>query len=275
MRDSGRAIVWGKSRLSGFAAVPTNAEGFMYQIRLFVGAVMILGAFAGQAFAGSDDPWFFTADEIASAYRYQQQFGARLHNPLDPQACLQGKQDFSVNDQGHRFAAPCRFVKETIRQLRELLESGAAKYLFPLDVADADLALPAEVYASKYKNLPREEILPALLREPTLVAVYHTAVHLKPEAGARAVDDAPSKRRAVAGFFDGQSNQILPLGSDGRFDYDSQKLVRVGGLIIMAHFLGEITLVTKNSAVTFDLSFDSDRAAANSTDVVAVRWPAR
>lgn len=241
----------------------------MFQIRSFVGAVMILGAFARQGFAGSDDPWFFTADEIANAYRYQQQFGARVRNPLDPQACLWGEKDFSVNDQGHRFTAPCRFVKETVRQLRELLESGAAKYLFPLDVADADLALPAEVYASKYKNLPREEILPALLREPSLVAVYHTAGHLKPESGTRV------KRRTVVGFFNGQSNQILPVDSDGSFDYDSQKLVRVGGLIIMAHFLGEITLVTKDGAVTFDLSFNSDRAAANSTDVVAVRSPAR
>ena len=241
----------------------------MLQIRTFVGAVMILAAFAGQAFAGSDDPWFFSADEIANSYRYQQQFGARLRNPLDPQACLQGEKDFSVNDHGHRFAAPCRFVKETVRQLRELLESGAATYLFPLDVAGADLALPTEVYASKYKNLPRGEILPALLREPLLVAVYHTAGHLKPEAGTRV------KRRTVVGFFNGQPNQILPLDNDGRVDYDSQKLVRVSGLSIMAHFLGEITFVTKDGAVTFDLSFESDRAAANSTDVVAVRSPAR
>jgi len=238
----------------------------MFQIRSFVGAVMILGAFAGQAFAGADDPWFFSADEIASAYRYQQQFGARLRNPLDPQACLQGEKDFSVNDQNHRFAAPCRFVKETVRQLRELLESGAAKYLFPLDVAGADLALPTEVYASKYKNLPTEEILPALLRDPSLVAVYHAAVHLNSEAG---------KSRAVVGFFNGQSNRVLPPDNDGRVDYDSQKLVRVGGLSIMAHFLGEITFVTKDGAVTFDLSFESDRAAANSTDFVAVRSPAR
>ena len=45
-----------------------------------------------------------------------------------------------------QFVAPCRFVGETIRQLRELLESGAAKYLFPLDVDAADLAVPVDVY---------------------------------------------------------------------------------------------------------------------------------
>jgi len=238
----------------------------MFQIRSFMGALFMLAVFSGTAFAGSDDPWFFTSDEIASAYSYQQQFGARVHNPLDPQACFRGEKDFSAFYQGNRFAAPCRFVHETVRQLRELLESGAAKYLFPLDVAGADLALPAEVYASQYKNFPRDEILPALLREPSLVAVYHTAVHLNSAAG---------KRRAVAGFFDGQSNRILPPGADGRLDYDSLKLIRVGGLSIMAHFLGEITFVTKDSAVTFDLSFESDRAAANAADVAAARSPGR
>jgi hypothetical protein len=238
----------------------------MFRIRSFLGALFMLAASSGQAFAGSDDPWFFTADEITSAYRYQQQFGARVRNPLDPQACFRGATDFLALYQGNRFAAPCRFVHETVRQLRELLESGTAKYLFPLDVAATDLALPAEIYASKYKNLPREEILPAALREPSLVAVYHTAVHLNPE---------DSKRPVIAGFFDGQPDRILPPGTDDRVDFDSRKLIRIGGLSIMAHFLGEITFVTKDGAVTFDLSFESDRAAASSADVVAVRSPAR
>ena len=118
------------------------------------------------------DRWFFTANEIADAYRYQQQFGARLRNPLEAQTCFEGKPEFAASHQGKRFVAPCRFVEETIRQLRDLLESGAAKYLFPLDVDSANLAVPADVYASKYEQLPREEILPALLREPTLVAIY-------------------------------------------------------------------------------------------------------
>ena len=154
----------------------------MFKVRSFISVAFVLAASFGQSFA-KDDRWFFTANEIADAYRYQQQFGARLRNPLEPQTCLQGKKDFAASYQGRPFVAPCRFVGETIRQLRELLESGAAKYLFPLDVDSADLAVPVDVYVSKYKQLPREEILPALLREPTLVAIYHTAVHLNPEVG--------------------------------------------------------------------------------------------
>jgi len=247
----------------------------MSQIRSFAGAVMILAAFAGQAFAGSDDPWFFSADEIASAYRYQQQFGARVPNPLDPQACFRGEKDFTASFGGKRFAAPCRFVNETVRQLRALLESGAAKYLFPLDLDSADLAVPAEVYASKYRYLRKDEILPALLREPSLIAVYHTAVHVDPAPSDKAAEGQWGKRRTVAGFYDGRANRILPSGSDGRTDYDAEQLIRIGSLSIMSHFLGELTLISGDRAVTFDLSFDSDHAAADLTDFAAVRSPGR
>ncbi len=247
----------------------------MLRIRGLTSAFFILAAFSGPAFAGADDPWFFSAAEIASAYRYQHQFGARLRDPLDPQACFRGGEEFRALYQGREFTAPCRFVSETVRQLRELLDSGAAKYLFPLDVGGADLAVPAELYTGKYKSLPKEEILPALLRDPALVAVYHSAAHLNPETAARAADGTQNQRRAVAGFFDGRPNRTLALGADGRIDYDSQKLTRVGALNLMAHFLGEISFVAKDGVVTLDLSFESDRGAAHPANVAAVRPPAR
>jgi len=247
----------------------------MFKLRSFVGVAVVLAASLGQSFA-KDDRWFFTANEMADAYRYQQQFGARLRHPLEPQTCLQGKKDFAASYQGRPFTAPCRFVGETIRQLRELLESGAAKYLFPLDVDSADLAVPADVYVSKYKQLPREEILPALLREPTLVAIYHTAVHLNPEVGNKgSAMSAWGKMRTVAGFYDGRPNQFLSPRSDGGVDVEPAGLVRLGSFTMMSHFLGELTFVANDTVVTFDLSFDNDRAAAPTADVVTMSAAAR
>jgi hypothetical protein len=189
---------------------------------------------------------------------------------------LQGKKDFAASYQGIPFVAPCRFVGETIRQLKELLESGAAKYLFPLDVDSADLAVPADVYVSKYKQLPREEILPALLREPTLVAIYRTAVHLNPEVGNKGSGMSVwGKNRTVAGFYDGRPNQVLSPRSDGGVDYEPAGLVRLGSFTMMGHFLGELTFVANDSVVTFDLSFDNDRAAAPTADVVTMSAAAR
>ncbi len=246
----------------------------MFKLSSFISVAFILAVSFGQSFAR--DQWFFTATEIANAYRYQQQFGARLQNPLEPQTCFQGKKDFAASYQGGRFVAPCRFVGDTIRQLRELLESGAAKYLFPLDVDSADLAVPADVYASKYKQLPREEILPALLREPTLVAIYHTAVHLNLEVGNQGSGmEAWGKERTIVGFYDGRANQVSSPRSDGGIDHEPEGLVRLGGFTMMGHFLGELTFVANETVVTFDLSFDSDRAAAPTADVITVRAVAR
>ena len=231
--------------------------------------VFVLAASFGQCFAGDD--WFFTADEVAKAYQYQRQFGARLRNPLDAQPCLEGKKNFGASYQGQGFVAPCRFVDETIRQLRELLESGAARYLFPLDVDSADLAVPVEVYVSKYQQLPREKILSALLRERKLVAIYHTATHLNPEpddkeSGMRAW----SNKRMVIGFYDGRPNQFLSRRPAGNVDFEFEGLVRIGEIRMMGHFLGGLTLVANNASVSFDLSFDDDRAAAPSAEVAAV-----
>ena len=247
----------------------------MFRISSFIGVAFVLATSSGQSFA-KDDRWFFTATEIADAYRYQQQFGARLRSPLQPETCFRGKKDFGASYQGRSFSLPCRFVDETIRQLRELLESGAAKYLFPLDVDFADLAVPAEVYASKYKQLSREEILPALLREPMLVAIYRTAMHLNTELGDKASGMTVwGKKRTIAGFYDGRPNQVLSPRFDGGIDYESQGLVRLGSFTMMGHFLGELTFVANDTVVTFDLSFDHDRAAAPAADVVAVSADAR
>lgn len=245
----------------------------MSKLRCFLTVAFVVAASFGQSFA-KDDRWFFTAAEIAAAYRYQQQFGARLGNPIDPQTCFQGKKDFGASYQGRRFVAPCRFVDETMRQLKELLESGAARYLFALDLGFADLVVPAGVYESKYKRLPREEILPALLREPALVAIYHTAVHSDPGDKGSTIGMGGEKR-LVAGFYDGRPNQVLSPRSGGDVDDEPEGLVRLGGFSMMSHFLGELSFLANDTVVTFDLAFDNDRAAAPTTNVVSVGAAAR
>ena len=247
----------------------------MLKLKSVVTVVFVLAVTAGQGIA-EDDPWFFTADEIAHAYRYQLQFGARLRDPMAPQACLHGQQEFTASFQERKFVAPCRFISETVRQLKELLNSGAAKYLFALDVDNGDLAVPAEVYANKYRQLAREEILPALLREPTLVTVYHTAVHLDPENQKKGLGMKPWwKKRTVVGFYDGRSNQLLSRRSAGEDHFEPEGLVRLGSFKMMAHYLGELSFVAGENVVTFDLSFDNDRAPMPITDIANASTTAR
>jgi hypothetical protein len=109
-----------------------------------------------------------------------------------------------------------------------------------------------------------------------LVAIYRTALHLNPEVGNRGSGtNVWGERRTVAGFYDKRPNQALLPRSNGEVDYESAGLVRLGSFSMMAHFLGELSFVANETVVTFDLSFDNDRAAAPTADVVTVRAVAR
>jgi hypothetical protein len=88
---------------------------------------------------GMDNGWYFTSVEIANAYRYQERFGHRLRHPLKPHGCYYGQSEFIASFQGKEFVAPCRFITESTRQLKQMLENGAARYLFPLDADHAHL----------------------------------------------------------------------------------------------------------------------------------------
>ena len=238
--------------------------------KIVIAIAALLAVGEGPSHAG-DDRWFFTASEIAAAYRYQEQFGGRLSNPLKPEQCYYGEQEFAASQQKRQFTAPCRFITETIRQLRELLGSGAAKYLFPLDVDRASFAVPRAVWEAKYKKLPSEKILHALLLEPTLVAVYTTALHLdRAPSNKESGTSGWGKRRTVVGFYDGRPNQLLARRLDGKLYSELAGFVQLGGFTLMGHFLGELTFVAGESVVMFDISFDDDRAAAPVTNIVSV-----
>jgi len=242
----------------------------MFGSKVITAVALAVGFFEGTSYAGGD-PWFFTAAEIARTYEYQQQFGARLSNPLKREQCLYGRNEVTASVQGREFVLPCRFITETIRQLREMLESGVAKYLFPLDVDQAVLGVPLEVWNKKYAKLSRQDVLPALLHEPTLVAVYHPAQHLTPVTNQTSpATGIWGLRRTVIGYYNGQTTQVLPPRSDGALAYKPEGFHWLGGLTLMAHHLGELQFINGESVVTFDMSFDDDRAAAPPKGAVLV-----
>jgi len=240
----------------------------MSRYKFIIATALVIAIFQGNGYA-SDDRWFFTANEIADAHRYQQQFGARLRHPLRPQDCSYGHKEFSATYQGKQFAAPCRFIAETLRQLRELLESGVAKYLFPLDVGHAEFGVPLEVWNGKYARLPREDVLPALLHEPTLVAIYQTAQHVAPvPRNTNSGKDVWGERRNAIGFYDGRRTELLPRPLDDAFPCKPEGFHWSGGVTLLAHYLGELQLIVDETVVVFDMSFDDDRAAAPTQSAV-------
>lgn len=99
-----------------------------------------------------------------------------------------------------------------------MLESGSARYIFPLDVDHAHLAIPSDLWNATYRQLTLGQLLPRVLREPTLVALYHTAEHLSgmnaTKSSASQISDWKAQRN-VLGFFDGEPIRILTPHPDG------------------------------------------------------------
>jgi hypothetical protein len=148
-------------------------KGFhMIQGRVSAWSVVIVLVLAGEASA-IDNSWYFTAEQIEVAYRYQQNFGKRLRSPLKPHDCYYGKTEFVAQFPGTVFLAPCRFIDQITRHLKTMIEKGAARYLFPLDADHAHLAIPVDLWRNIYSGLHPHQLLPRILREPAFVALSY------------------------------------------------------------------------------------------------------
>jgi hypothetical protein len=229
-------------------------------VGLLFGATMYV-IVAGRAFAdGIFNNWFFTPEKIEAAYRYQEDYGARIRNPLRAKECLFGGPEFIAAYRGAEFAVPCRFITETTRHLKEMLDAGAARYLFPLDANHAHLGIPLATW-ERYKHLPADRVLSKLLSDPSLIALYHTAEHLEIPDAQSTINGAVKAwmdKRNVLGFFDGRPNKILtpdPRGygvamPDGYWPYS--------GVEFLASSMGELFIFVANKAITFDIGLEDD-----------------
>ena len=176
-----------------------------------------------------------------------------------------GQSEITAKYSGTQFLVPCRFITEATRHLKEMLAIGAAKYLFPLDADHAHLAIPMELWATKYSKLPSEQILPALLLEPQLVALYHTAEHLEisdPKTGSvNQAAKAWKEKRNVLGFFDGRPIQILPPDPAGHGVGMPAGYNSYGGFNFLANPRGELFIFHNNRVITFDVSLELEDEA--------------
>lgn len=209
--------------------------------------------------------WYFTADEIGTAYRYQRNFGERPAYPLGGQECTFGQAKFLASDRKREFWLSCHFIKQTIRHLTEMLDAGAARYLFSLDADHAHLAVPTALWDAKYRRIPYSEILPAMLQDPATAALYHTAEHLtvigpkhgKPDRETQAWKE----KRNVVGYFDGRPNTILPPHPSGAGVGFPEGYVSFGGFRFSANPGGHLQIFRRKEVITFDITLDFGESA--------------
>lgn len=219
----------------------------------------LLGGEAAIVHADSrQNPWFFTAGEIAAAYRYQENFGASLRQPLRAQSCVFGAEDFAASYYGARVRLPCRFLTETLRHLREILEIGAARYLFPLDLDHAHLGISKKLWREKYSKLPSGKILPAMMQDPELVALYHSAEHLtavdpKTKKVSPAAKEWIEKRNILA-FYDGDPVTILSPHPRGNGVSLPERYHAYGGFDFLASRHGQLGVILEDDAILIDIA---------------------
>jgi hypothetical protein len=230
-----------------------------------MGAICCVSGAAAQTPGLPADPyrstWFFSAQEIGAAYQYQENYGNRMSNPLAAHDCMAGKADIAASYRQIPVRVPCRFISEVSRHLKNMLDIGAARYLFPLDADHAHLAVPVEVWQQKYSKLPASQLFAALLGEPQLVALYHTAEHLDTGALAAKEDEGVKswmEKRNVLGFFDGRPLQVLPPDPAGYGVGLPDGLFGYGGFNFLANHRGALTIFQGNKAVAFDVSLDTE-----------------
>jgi hypothetical protein len=142
-----------------------------------------------------------------------------------------------------------------------MLENGAARYLFPLDADHAHLAVPVELWRKKYSHSYGAQLLPQILHDPALIALYHTAEHLSVTDSTGSPIATQIKRwkakRNVLGFYDGRPVRILPPPPDGAADerLDSTKLLPVSSFSPIGWRKSRFR---RQASRIFDLSFDDE-----------------
>jgi hypothetical protein len=238
----------------------------MFLIRYLTVLVVLLPISAGYA-ACRNNLSSLTANQTETASGYREQFGQPVFRHLRAVDCFSGRTEFVTSVHGKTFLAPCRFITETTRHLKEMWESEGGNSVSPIYWDHAHLAVTSELWEKKYRKLPNDEIFPVILRDPSLVAIYHAACRLSigdgkiaggtPEAKER------EKKRQVIGFYDGRAMGDLPSLKLGSELDQPQHYILFTWFYISTHSFGELAFSVKGTSMAFDISFEDDVAAGD------------
>jgi hypothetical protein len=230
-------------------------------IRCLTVLIVLLSSSTGHT-ACRSNPSSLTANQTEIAFGYREQFGQSFSRLLNPIGCFSGRTEFITSIHGKTFLAPCRFITETTRHLKEISESEGGNSLSPLYWDHGHLAVTSELWEKKYRKLPNDEILPVMLRDPSLVAIYHAACSLpiveRKTAGGTPKAREWDKKRSVLGFYDGRAMEKLPSLKHGAGLDQAQHYTLFTWFYISEHPFGELAFFVKGTSMAFDISFNDD-----------------
>jgi hypothetical protein len=231
----------------------------MFFIRSLTVLVALLSISTGHT-ACRNSPPLLTANQNEIASGYREQFGQPSFRHLKAVDCFSGRTEFVASIHGKTFLAPCRFITETTRHLKEISETKGGNSVSPLYADHGHLAVTSELWDKKYRKLPNDEVLPVMLRDPALVAIYHGACSLpiveRKTAGGTPKAKEWDKKRSVLGFYDGRAMENLPILKRGSEVNQPQHYTLFKWFYISPHPFGELVFSVKGTSMAFDISFD-------------------
>jgi hypothetical protein len=238
----------------------------MFFILYLTVLIVLLSSSTGHTACGNN-PSLLTANQNEIDSRYRQQFGQPLSAHLKAVDCFSGRTEFVASVHGKTFLAPCRFITETTRHLKEISASEGGNSVSRLYADHGHLAVTSELWEQKYRKLPNDQILPVMLRDPSLVAIYHAACSL-PIVERKTAEGTPKakewdKKRSVLGFYDGRAMENLPSLKHGAALDQAQHYELFTWFYISPRPFGERAFSAKGTSMAFDISFEDDVAAAD------------
>ncbi|MGH7887165.1 MAG: hypothetical protein ACREPG_04830 [Candidatus Binatia bacterium] len=118
----------------------------------------------------------------------------------------------------------------------------------------------------------RDEILPVLLRDTSLVAIYHSACQTPIADRKTAGTTAPelSKKRNFVGFYDGRKMENLPSPKADSDPTQRRNYQTFAWFSISANQSGELAFSANKNSAAIDIFLDDEYPAAPVANIVSV-----
>jgi hypothetical protein len=214
-----------------------------------------------ESYATYPDGWFYTLNQMKELYEIEYNEGKRLSNFIKLE-----DEDYIAECNGESFIVPNSFIDTTLRQLKELLDSGLVKYLFRLDSFHSHPFVTEQNFEKEYLGLSYIEMAEKFVNDTSLGSLFHNAEHLALRAPPHTGPIDPEaqeliSKRNVIGWYDGRGIEVVfppkkkLVGSGKSNTAIIPKGYRgVGSIIYKATRNGELSITHDNNKIQIDIS---------------------
>lgn len=234
---------------------------FLKTLGLAAGGVLCSGlekAVAQETFVPSryeKHGWYYNLEETKEVYEWEYNGEKILKNVFRKKnGAWVGLVD------GKEFDVPEEFLNKTLMHLKDMLEQGAAKFIFRLDCFHGHFFVDEKHYDSFYANCDGLEEAKRLVKDKKLGILFHNAEHLKKDFDDKEAMNLIEKRNVI-GWYDGRPIAILPLPKDQKSTaVSAEELGRdlFSYPRFAAHKDGFFPIEVGGKEIRLDISFDDN-----------------